>query len=171
MTGAAGVEVAPIELALDGVDPPKEPALLGNVVRPVPRVVVARGRLLEREYELGGGSLVAIGIVAAGPPTVRLLTTVFTPPTAAASFAAAMRSVSLATVPFKVTVPLVAFTAIPLLVITESVLIFACTSLAISVSEREALLPVWLHPAATSANNTKSMQREFFIVICRPLFE
>src|SRR3954471_14769743 len=104
MAAGPGVDVAPSELEVLGADPPNDPALLGMVVRPLPREVVARE--VDRAFDLdglAGAASLAIGIVAAAPPTVRLLTTVFTPVTAAASLAAAIRSVSLATVPLSVT--------------------------------------------------------------------
>jgi hypothetical protein len=113
------------------------------------------------------GNSVGLGAAAeVVPPTVRLLMTVFTPLTVAASLAAAIRSVSFATVPVNVTAPFVELTVTALVVIAESPLIFACTSFAISLSDR--VLAERLHPAITSAISMKTAQTCLFIVIDRP---
>jgi hypothetical protein len=162
-------------LLADGALPPKELALalLGIVVRPEPFVLVdlCDGRLEVLGSAAGAfwfeGKSLGAGVAAAVvPPTVRLLMTVFTPLTVAASLAAAIRSVSFATVPLNVTAPFVEFTVMVLFEMPESPLIFACTSLAISLSERE--LAERLHPAATNAISMRTAQTCLFIAIDRP---
>jgi hypothetical protein len=148
----------PPALALRGMTVRPDPAEL-VALRPARSVLAAGAGALWLE----GKSLVAGAAAAFVPPTLRLLTTVLTPLTVAASFAAAIRSVSFPTVPLSVTAPFVEFTVIVLLEMAESLLIFACTSLAISLSDREAA--GLLHPATIKAISMKTAQTCLFIVI------
>src|SRR5215510_2457027 len=95
---------------------------------------------------------------AAVDATFRSLTTVFTPATWAASFAAALRAASLVTVPERVTTPPVELTVTCLSGILLSALILFCTSAATCWSVREQL-------AANRARKTTPKPRYLLIVM------
>src|SRR5215467_2737746 len=100
----------------------------------------------------GAGCCTGGTLAAVVEATSRLLTTVFTPSTWAASLAAAVRAASLLTLPERVTTPLLALMVNPLSGKLVSAKILFCTSDAICESER---LPMRLQPTAASARASR----------------
>src|SRR6266481_9364986 len=109
-------------------------------------------------WSIGG----AFWLLAEAGATCRLFTTVFTPSTCAASWAAALRAASLATVPVSVTVPPLALMFICLSGTLPSPLILFCTSEATCASGRD---PTREHPAANIARATRTTPILRFISI------